>query len=125
VVPGRSDTDELGPLIPPLGQGNLHFLVPHLVLEHLDAVAHTQEPDEDQGEGDEAKEERPGHRTVHVQVESRIQHGPRLVQRLPPVHRKMHDGHIEGDQQRSHGAAPRPDGRVRRHPAEGQIAQLE
>ena len=46
--------DELGVLAPALGQGDLELLVPDRVLQHLDPVAHGEEPHEDQGERDEA-----------------------------------------------------------------------
>ena len=48
-------TDELGVLAPALGQRDLELLVADRVLQHLDLVAHAEQPHEDQREGDEAR----------------------------------------------------------------------
>ena len=83
--------DELGVLAPALGQRDLELLVAHGVLQHLDLVAHAEQPHEDQGERDEAEQQRPEHGAVDVDLEPGIDDGAALVQRLPPVHREVHD----------------------------------
>ena len=47
---------------------------------------------------------------VHVEVwNPGSRNGAALVQRVPPVDREVHDRHVDGDEQRRHGAAAGPD----------------
>ena len=98
---------------------------PQPVLEHADPVADQEHPDEDQGQGDEAEQQGPGHRPVDGGREVGVQHGGALMERLPPQHREVHDGHVHRGEQGDEGAALGPDLGLGRDPSEGQVAEEE
>src|SRR5579872_672220 len=114
-----------GPLEPALLEGGRQPLGGLPLAEDRQAAAVPDEPGVGQGERDEAEEERPGHRAVHVEVASREVHRRRLVHAAPPRHREVDDRDVEEGDERGDGGPSRHGGGIAGHAAESQVAEVE